>query len=292
MADRSPNFPVLTLGEAVEAVKRIHAAEGRSKAPRLSIVKPLGYTSINGRSLGVLAALKAYGLIEGRGDEQRISQEGFILANAPADSTEYREALLASFRAPGAFQRFEEEDAQASPDTLKWKLQKAGFQADAAERLVRVYRESRELVNAAKGTYETPALTEPAKPDEPATMHPVFDDMMRTAFGPNNVEAAKRVAQHHGGAPDTGDRAGLAMGVQERILQSGMLSKAASYRVIVSGPVGVAEIDRLLKKLEMDKEILADLPPITASDLAIVGLSEDDLTSFNVPPSAPATRHG
>jgi hypothetical protein len=72
-------------------------------------------------------------------------------------------------------------------------------------------------------------------------------------------------------APDEGPgQIGLAMGVQERVLQSGMLSKSASYRVVVSGPVGVAEIDRLLKKLEMDKEILADPDPETddASDLA------------------------
>ena len=255
MADRSPNFPALPLGEAVEAIKRIHAAEGRSKAPRLSIVKPLGYTSINGRSLGILAALKAYGLIEGRGDEQRISEEGFILANAPTDSAEYREALLASFRAPAAFQRFEEDDAQASPDTLKWKLQKAGFQAEAAERLVRVYRESRDLVNAAKGAYETP---EPGadKPDEAAPMHPVFDEMLSGAFGPSKRGEQGKAAPPPGGAPLE-----LAMGVHERVLQSGMLSKTASYRVVVSGLVGVAEIDRLLRKIEMDKEILADPDP-------------------------------
>jgi len=42
-----------------------------------------------------------------------------------------------------------------------------------------------------------------------------------------------------------------------------MLSKQSSYRVIVSGPVGVAEIERLIAKIEMDKDILAesDLQP-------------------------------
>jgi hypothetical protein len=54
----------------------------------------------------------------------------------------------------------------------------------------------------------------------------------------------------------------LGMGVHERILQSGMLSKTASYRVIVTGSVGVAEIERLVKKIEMDKEILADTDPV------------------------------
>ncbi len=51
------------------------------------------------------------------------------------------------------------------------------------------------------------------------------------------------------------------MGTHERVLQSGMLSRTASYRVVVSGPIGEAEIDRLLKKLEMDREILADPEP-------------------------------
>jgi hypothetical protein len=44
----------------------------------------------------------------------------------------------------------------------------------------------------------------------------------------------------------------------ERELTTGLLSKDASFRLIVSGPIGVREIERLIKKLELDKEILAD----------------------------------
>lgn len=44
----------------------------------------------------------------------------------------------------------------------------------------------------------------------------------------------------------------------ERELTTGLLSKGASFRLIVSGNVGVKEIERLIKKLEFDKEILAD----------------------------------
>lgn len=44
----------------------------------------------------------------------------------------------------------------------------------------------------------------------------------------------------------------------ERELTTGLLSKDANFRLIVSGPVGVKEIERLIKKLELDKEILAD----------------------------------
>jgi hypothetical protein len=44
----------------------------------------------------------------------------------------------------------------------------------------------------------------------------------------------------------------------ERQLTTGLLSKDASFRLIVSGPIGVREIERLIRKLELDKEILAD----------------------------------
>lgn len=44
----------------------------------------------------------------------------------------------------------------------------------------------------------------------------------------------------------------------ERELVAGLLSKEANFRVVVSGPVGVKEIERLIQKLELDKEILAD----------------------------------
>jgi hypothetical protein len=44
----------------------------------------------------------------------------------------------------------------------------------------------------------------------------------------------------------------------ERELTTGLLSKDANFRLIVSGPVGVKEIERLIRKLELDKEILAE----------------------------------
>ena len=251
MVDRSPNFPSMSLGDAVEAVKKVHATEGRSKVPRLSVVKPLGYTSINGRSLSVLGALKAYGLIEGRADELRISQEGFILANAPADSPEYREALLASFRAPSAFQRFTEEDEAASSDTLKWKLQKGGFQGDSAERLVRVYRESRELVNATRGLDESAGSDEEISDEWPA-VSPLPSGLASKLFEPPKRGEQKATPSPNTVSPE------LNISVHERVLQSGMLSKSASFRLVVSGQIGVPEIERLVKKLEMDKDILAD----------------------------------
>ena len=44
----------------------------------------------------------------------------------------------------------------------------------------------------------------------------------------------------------------------ERELTTGLLSKEAGFRLIVHGVIGEKEIDRLIRKLQLDKEILAD----------------------------------
>jgi hypothetical protein len=58
----------------------------------------------------------------------------------------------------------------------------------------------------------------------------------------------------------------------ERELTTGMLAKDASFRLIVTGNVGVKEIERLIKKQELDKEILADEDE---------GPSDDDIADMN-----------
>ena len=42
----------------------------------------------------------------------------------------------------------------------------------------------------------------------------------------------------------------------------------SSFRLIVTGMVGVKEIERLIKKLELDKEILADQDEAETDDEA------------------------
>jgi hypothetical protein len=49
----------------------------------------------------------------------------------------------------------------------------------------------------------------------------------------------------------------------ERELTTGMLAKGTNFRLIVSGAIGVKEIDRLIQKLQIDKEILADSTDIS-----------------------------
>lgn len=44
----------------------------------------------------------------------------------------------------------------------------------------------------------------------------------------------------------------------EREFKSGLLGKGTSFRLLVNGPVGAKEIDRLIASLKLDKDILSD----------------------------------
>lgn len=257
MAERSPNFPQLSLREALDSVRLIYQKEGRSKMPRLSAVKPLGYTSINGRSLGVLGALRAYNLLDGRGDDIRISDDAFAILNAPQGAAERREALIRAFEAPAAFAVLRAQ-GDASPDTMKWHLQKANFRDESADKLLKVYLESKEFLNAEIGSYHTDLPDEDGIPDA-GSIQPTGEDSVRGR--PVSASLPFRPLLSQAAPPRALDTPEVQIGVHERVLQSGLLSKGATYRVIVSGHVGVVEIERLLKKLEVDKEILADPDP-------------------------------
>lgn len=52
----------------------------------------------------------------------------------------------------------------------------------------------------------------------------------------------------------------------ERELTTGLLSRDSSFRLIVSGPIGAREIERLIRKLQIDKEILADVDGKTVAE--------------------------
>ena len=81
------------------------------------------------------------------------------------------------------------------------------------------------------------------------------------------IEAAKKRLHHNVLAialanklppPPTRPRRETRVMDGERELTAGLLSKDANFRLIVSGTIGVKEIERLIKKLELDKEILAE----------------------------------
>jgi len=251
---RSPNYPSLDLGEAIEVIRKVYAVERRAQFPRTSLAGHMGYGSINGRSLAKIGAIRAYGLIDGREDALVVSQTAIAILEAPEGSLDRANAYRAAFLSPSIFARAHEQygDATPSPQTFRWWLTQQGYLGDAADKAMQAYLSSLALVNSVTGASDMAGELER---EEQLAEHMQEDPRLRGGF-----HSAIKAKDDPVGRREF-DHMDLAMSADERVLQSGLLSRAASYRVIVSGPVGEAELDRLIAKLEMDKVILADPAP-------------------------------
>ena len=246
---RSPNYPSLDLGEAIEVIRKVYAVERRAQFPRTSLAGHMGYGSINGRSLAKIGAIRAYGLIEGREDALTVSQTAIAILEAPDGSADKVSAYRAAFLSPSIFARAYDQygDAPPSPQTFRWWLTQQGYLGDAADKAMQAYLSSLALVNSISGAHD---VAEELEREEQLADQLQDDPRLQAIFKPapkaKAVPAMRRMPSEEG----------LAMAAHERVLQSGLLSKGTSYRLIVSGHIGKAEFEKLLAKLRLDEDIL------------------------------------
>ncbi len=153
---RSPNFPVISLKQAVEKVTAIFNKEQLAPAQRLAVLKHMGYSSENGASRMVLSALKKFDLInEDRGsilltenaknivvitdenDERRINS----LKNCALSPEIYRK-LWEKYQATGL----------PSDESLRAELiLSSGFNAKAVNSFIADFRETLEFAKIKTG---------------------------------------------------------------------------------------------------------------------------------------------
>src|SRR5947209_563769 len=102
---RSPNYPTADLSGALELIRPAFKAENRNKMSRAVLAKHMGHKTLNGQALTKLGAVRAYGLIEGSGDELRLSDDAvFVLASPDKMNAGYRDALERLALKPQLFQ--------------------------------------------------------------------------------------------------------------------------------------------------------------------------------------------
>jgi hypothetical protein len=159
---RSPNYPVMDLGDALEAMRPVYKAEHRNKMSRETLAKHLGYTSLNGRALGKIGAVRAYGLVEGTGDALWVSDDTITVLMAPDDSRDRAEALKRRALHPALFQQIgiDESGHLPSETNLKYRLIKKGFTEEAASKAADRYLATMRLVEGAYPSYDSAENTE------------------------------------------------------------------------------------------------------------------------------------
>ncbi|MGV3578549.1 hypothetical protein [Brevundimonas sp.] len=238
---RSPNYPQMDLGSALEAIRPAYKAEGRNKMSRLTLAEHLGYSSLNGRALAKIGAVRAYGLIDGREDAIRIAQDAIIALEAPEGSPERGQALARSSLKPPIFKEIAGEcEGLPSESNLRFSLIKKGYAPDAAGTAAQNYLATMRLVGELETGYSDPTADEVPASDAQS----VEFDMALPARIPGTIA---REAQ-----PPSVMREG------EREWLRGDLSREVSYRLFIQGEIGPKEIGKLIKLLQAQKDVLDD----------------------------------
>jgi hypothetical protein len=245
--ERSPSFPFIPLKAAVEQLVAYEQHHKRVPVAPDRIGPAWEMKPNSSQAQQTLAALKAFGFLETRrGSDGRqivISEDGRIYLRAQQESLKQKVLQRAALRPKQIEAYWREWGADRPRDAacLDMLLLKGGFSKDGAEKFLRVYDET--IAYAGLADSDKVEEDEEEELSEPAEGNHEDDDLSASSSARStNPPAEGKVRLMEG----------------ERELTTGLLSKVTSFRVIVNGPVGVREIERLIKKLEFDKEILAD----------------------------------
>lgn len=160
MADtRSPRYPNISLGDAISKARAIYSKEHMSAMTPQVAAEAMGYAGINGSSLKTISSLRKYGLLEGRGDDVRLSRDAQILVIDDPKSVDYNAAIAKCAMAPEVYAEINKQfPGVASERNISVYLEKQGFKPDAAASVAKNYKDSMTLVSAQVPPYNEAEL--------------------------------------------------------------------------------------------------------------------------------------
>lgn len=245
--DRSPAFPFISLKVAVERLADFDTNFGRHPTPAGKSALAWGMKEGSSQAIQTLAAMKYFGLIEYEGSGA--ARKALISEDARnylrAQQEHIKKELLKKFalnpKEMSKFWGLWGKDRPHDAVCLDKLVIESGYNETYAPRFLKVYDETIAYAGLTPSD-KVQSVDDKSEDDENAQ---IFEEEQVDS---QEKEPLKR----------PNNKKGFALMENERVLQDGILSQNASYRIVVSGKVGPKEIERLIKKLELDKEILAE----------------------------------
>lgn len=159
---RSPRYPQMSLQDAIGRIKMVYEKEHTHKADREVIATDMGYAGLNGASAAVIASLRQYGLLERAGDAMKVSEDATAILELPVGDPERSAAIQRVAFAPQLFAELNEAFGSTLPsnENLRLHLVKRGFNRNAANTLIRTYRDTLSLVKEEGQGYDAETSTD------------------------------------------------------------------------------------------------------------------------------------
>lgn len=233
---RSPRYPAISLPEAIEKVTAVYKKDFRNKIPKNLVAEHMGFGGLHGASLAVISAVSKYGLLDGGRDSMWVTPLAVDIIERERDDPERMNAIQTAAATPELFRELDQEFPEKASDSAlrSFLVTKRDFLPDAAVKLIRSYRETKELVDADCDAHDFPSPRMEASPSSVV------------------VEPAPAQLTVKGNAPTVIVNGG------EREWLRGPLSRGTSYRLVVHGDMGPKELGKLIKLLKAQQAVLED----------------------------------
>lgn len=266
---RSPPYPAWNLAKAVDRAKALYGTAIHHAVSISVLADAWGYGVKSSGLTATAATLNQFGLLSGQGAGQKrryqLTDTAIrIIRDADPSSEKRAAAIKTAALSPQIYRELWETFGTATDvsDVVvrnfltvdRSEAGKAPYGDGAADDLISTYKETL----AFAGLKEADELIPDAEEEEEEKTHSPRKPFANET--PN--DAAPREDGLDVPPPSSrpfipADKRQASLGTGERELVAGLLSKEATFRVVVSGPVGVKEIERLIMKLELDKDIIA-----------------------------------
>lgn len=242
---RSPNYPQIGLAEAIKHIKKVWDKNHKHPASRENVLSAVGYKSYNGASAGVLSALIKYGLLGREGEDYKVSSLGRDIITLGGGS-ERLSAIQEAANKPLLFNQLIthfDGTIPANDDLIRTYLVRKDFAPNTVPQVIQAFRETFELVEKETQAYSS---TDPENGEEENAMAvevPREVDLAPRAPPMSQAQAPQPVAP---------------LAIQgEQELASGRV-KGVRFRLLVSADIGSKELGKIIRALEVQKELLDD----------------------------------
>ena len=206
---RSPNYPALNLADAIERTEAVFDELGRSRVGDEDVAKALGYNKLHGKSRIVVSALKKYGLLEADGDGFRVSDDALDIINLESDHPDRAKAMYEAALKPTLFAELHETygDRPPADSILRNYLLKRNFNHNVADEVMRVYRDTIDLVSRKIEEYTADEEQEDEQQErgpmqQQRQREHVQGDQSGGGFVPGAVSGSFAKQQHYGLSAD------------------------------------------------------------------------------------------
>jgi hypothetical protein len=170
---RSPAYPALSLPDAIDMIRKVHAVQQRTPEPRDVVLRHMGYAGESGRSLKAISALIKYGFLEKHGDEGlRVSERAMAILY-PENDEDRIEALHEAANEPSLYvEIFNRWEGRPSEEGLKAFLIRKGFNVNSVDSVAQAFYATFDLVSGAGDSYDSPPRDAPQEHAMPEKQEP------------------------------------------------------------------------------------------------------------------------